>query len=81
MEAGVVALAAPAPESDEVVVLGESLVELFVGDFAVAPFLDLGLGSPLAVAHGEPELAIVAAERDESFGYASEAGDLGGIEE
>lgn len=81
MEAGVVSLAAPAPESDEVIVLGERLVELFVGDFAVAPFLDVGLRSPLAVAHGEPELAVAAAERDESFGCASEAGDIGGAEE
>lgn len=81
MKAGVVSLAAPAPESDEVIELGECLVELLVGDFAVVPFLDVGLGSPLAVAHGEPEFAVVAAERDESFGCASEAGDLGGAEE
>lgn len=58
-------MAAPAPETDQIFELVEGFVELFVGDFAIAPFSDLGLGAPSTVTESEPELGVVTAERDE----------------
>lgn len=49
---------------------------MLVGDIAAAPFLDLGLGAPPALAHSEPELSVVSKERNEAFRGASEIGDL-----
>lgn len=74
-------LAAAAPEADEVVPLGEGAVEKAVGDVAVAPFVDLGLGSPAPGAEAVPELAVVPAEGDEALRCAGEVGNLRGREE
>ncbi|KAJ9560332.1 hypothetical protein OSB04_005492 [Centaurea solstitialis] len=47
------------------------------GDVTGSPFLDLGLGSPSAIAHREPELRVVPAEGEEALGGAGEGGDFG----
>jgi hypothetical protein len=53
--------AAPAPESNEVLP-PVCLVDESVGDHALAPFRDLGLGAPPLVAHGEPKLGVIPIE-------------------
>lgn len=40
---------------------------MFIGDFAGTPLVDLGVGSPSAVAHSEPEALVVAAEGKVGF--------------
>lgn len=47
---GGAAVAASAPETDEVVIFVEGIVEVPVGDFSLSPFRDLGLGTPPSVA-------------------------------
>lgn len=53
---------ASTPEADEVVEAGEGFVEKLEVDLGVAPFGDLGVGAPPAVAEGEPEVVVGFAE-------------------
>jgi hypothetical protein len=41
----------------------------------------MGLGAPPTVAHGEPQLAVIPAERDKAFGSTGEGGDLERVQE
>lgn len=54
----------------------EGLVEMFIRDFPITPFVDGGAGAPPAVANTEPEPLIMAAHGKEAFGGGCKGGEL-----